>query len=274
VELDGPFQALLHKRQVRLALSLFALLLLAGYLLIPPSAPLKKAHLLGYSICHQIPERSFFLGGRHLPLCARCTGTYLGIAIGFATAALLGRARASQMPSRGMLIALILSIGVMGVDGLNSYLGLVGFTPPLYTPQNWLRAATGTLNGIALSMIVLPVFNQTLWEHPRPERALRNGWELLGMAATGGLAIALLQTEPSWLLYPMALLSAGGVLWMLTLINGMILLIIFRLDAQAQTWRDAAFPLLMGLIATLVELTTIGVLRYALTGTLSWPTAL
>ena len=31
--------------------------------------------------CHQIPERSFFIGSHQFPVCARCTGAYLGIAI-------------------------------------------------------------------------------------------------------------------------------------------------------------------------------------------------
>lgn len=28
--------------------------------------------------CHQIPERSFFIGGYQFPLCARCTGIMVG----------------------------------------------------------------------------------------------------------------------------------------------------------------------------------------------------
>jgi uncharacterized membrane protein len=28
--------------------------------------------------CHRIPSRSFFYKGRQFPLCARCTGIYLG----------------------------------------------------------------------------------------------------------------------------------------------------------------------------------------------------
>lgn len=34
-------------------------------------------------ICHQRPERSFFIGGSQLPVCARCTGLYLGAALAF-----------------------------------------------------------------------------------------------------------------------------------------------------------------------------------------------
>ena len=32
--------------------------------------------------CHQMPERSFFIGGYQLPLCARCTGIVTGHILG------------------------------------------------------------------------------------------------------------------------------------------------------------------------------------------------
>lgn len=28
--------------------------------------------------CHQMPERSFFIRGKQFPVCARCTGVFLG----------------------------------------------------------------------------------------------------------------------------------------------------------------------------------------------------
>ena len=31
-----------------------------------------------HSGCHQIPERSFFYNGRQFPVCARCTGVFIG----------------------------------------------------------------------------------------------------------------------------------------------------------------------------------------------------
>ena len=60
--------------------SLAAILALA----IPPYDLLGKINLVGFAICHQIPERSFVLGGHQLPLCARCTGTFLGAVLGLA----------------------------------------------------------------------------------------------------------------------------------------------------------------------------------------------
>jgi uncharacterized membrane protein len=35
------------------------------------------AYVVGSVICHQLPDRSFFIDGRQLPVCARCTGLYL-----------------------------------------------------------------------------------------------------------------------------------------------------------------------------------------------------
>ena len=32
-------------------------------------------------ICHRLPERSFFIKGHQFPVCARCTGFYISLAI-------------------------------------------------------------------------------------------------------------------------------------------------------------------------------------------------
>jgi uncharacterized membrane protein len=271
--LNGLSKVSLNKQRLRRIAVVICALIVAGYVLYPLLAPLEKADLIGYSICHRIPNRSFHYGGRQLPLCARCTGTYLGIVIGFVALAVLRRWRAGEMLRTGWIVLMVSFIGIMGVDGLNSYLSLFPSMPHLYEPQNWLRALTGSLNGIALTMIVWPVFNFTLWKRPQPARPFRNGWELAGILLVDLGVVTIVQAEPAWLLYPMALLSAGGVLWMLALVNTMILLILFRLDSQAETWRDAVPPLLGGLTVTLLELTAIGTLRYLLTGTMSWPLA-
>ena len=273
MNLNGLSESPPKTRRLRRILISIGALIILGYLLYPPLAPLEKANLIGYSICHQIPDRSFHLAGHRLPLCARCTGTYLGVAIGFAAIALLGRWRAGEMLPTGMIVVMVCFIGVMGIDGMNSYLYLLTGRAVLYQPMNWLRAVTGSLNGIALSMIVMPVANLTLWKRPQAERPLKSPWELLGIVAVAAVVVAVVQTEPAWLLVPVALLTTTGVLWMLTLVNTMILLIVFRRDSQAETWRDALTALSTGLIATLIELTLMGTFRYLLTGTMGWPLA-
>ena len=59
-----------------------ALAILLLYLLAPPHGLLDKADHAAYAVCHRIPARSFAFAGRPLPLCARCSGTYLGAVAG------------------------------------------------------------------------------------------------------------------------------------------------------------------------------------------------
>jgi len=39
-------------------------------------------YLFFSKICHQIPDRSFFIFGKQLAVCSRCTGIYFGFLIG------------------------------------------------------------------------------------------------------------------------------------------------------------------------------------------------
>ena len=56
-----------------------ALLVAAPFLWAPLAAVLYAA---GALLCHQIPERSFYVAGFQLPVCARCLGLYAGAAFG------------------------------------------------------------------------------------------------------------------------------------------------------------------------------------------------
>ena len=38
-------------------------------------------YAIGHVVCHQLPARSFHLWMTSLPVCARCTGIYLGAAV-------------------------------------------------------------------------------------------------------------------------------------------------------------------------------------------------
>src|SRR6185436_8604187 len=47
-----------------------------------------SAYAIGSGICHQLPARSFHLWSMQMPVCARCTGIYVGAAVA-ATIAML-----------------------------------------------------------------------------------------------------------------------------------------------------------------------------------------
>jgi len=226
---------------------------------------------LGGGVCGQIPGHSFIIGGRQLPLCARCTGTYLGALLSFLGLAALRRGRASSLPPGRVLALLAGFIVLWGVDGLNSFLTPLPNAPHLYQPHNLLRLTTGMLNGLALSIIIYPIFNLLLWKETDTRRVICNFRELGYLLIPAALLTWVVQTQARFLLYPVAILSIFGVLTMLTLLNTMIVLIVTRRESQARSWRDALLPLLLGLLAALLELSGLGWLHLALTQRLALP---
>jgi uncharacterized membrane protein len=247
---------------VVLALSLIVIVLFASA---PPSSLLGKADVVGYAICHRIPERSFLLGDGHFPLCARCTGTFLGAMVGLVAVLLLGRYRASRMPPAPVLVLLVLFVGIWAFDGFNSYLTFFPGAPNLYEPQNWLRMTTGLLNGLALILIVLPIFNFTLWYEPSGARVVKNLWELLAILPVLGLLVLAVHTELDFVLYPLAILSSLGVVMMLIIINSMIATVVLRREGYARSWRQALVPLIAGLALAILQMTGMVLLRAWLT---------
>jgi hypothetical protein len=87
---------------------------------------------------------------------------------------------------------------------------------------------------------------------------------LLALAAVG-----LTLTGSPLVLYPLALLSSAGVLAMLTLVNTVLLLVLTRRENTAESWRDLVLPLLGGLALSVLLVGSVGIVRYALTGTMT-----
>ncbi|MEA3339482.1 MAG: DUF2085 domain-containing protein [Chloroflexota bacterium] len=248
---------------------LLAVMALVMFIAATPGGLLSKADMVGYAVCHRIGSHSFTIGGRQLPLCARCTGTFIGALVGFLGQALvLRRRRASEFPPAFIIVILAGFTLLWASDGLNSYVQLIG-GPHLYEPQNWLRLTTGALNGLTMSALVYPVFNFTLWRRPAPERAIRGLRDLGVLVLLEAGLVGLTLTEWSFLLYPLALLSALGVLTLLTSVTSMLVVMLVRRENVVETWREAVIPLLAGLTVAFIQIGVIDWVRYVLTGTLS-----
>lgn len=250
-----------------LALASFALVV-GSWLALTPPGLMGKADAIGYAICHRIDLRSFHLGVRQMPLCARCTGIYLGAFFTLVALAALGRGRVGGLPTTPILVVLIGFIGAMGVDGLNSYAGFFGGrVPQLYEPSNELRLVTGTLCGVAVACLIYPVFNQTLW-HGWSLRPVVGRWrELALLVGVAAAVVGLVLSGQVVILYPLALISALGVLVLLTMLYTLGVMLIARRDATLTSWRQAALPLLLGFTLAILQIAAIDAVRYGLFGT-------
>jgi uncharacterized membrane protein len=144
-------------------------------------------HWLGFGLCHQLPERSFFGGGLQVPVCARDTGIYVGFVVSLALIAVLDRGRRrSGLPPWSVLVLGGAMIAVMAWDGVTSYAGLRSTT-------NDIRLMTGLMTGWALPLVVTPLLNSQLWEVSSAERIL-DGWRETALWLTGlPLAFALVR---------------------------------------------------------------------------------
>jgi uncharacterized membrane protein len=250
-----------------------AVIAFAVWFSIAPPGLLGKADAVGYAICHRISERSFHIGNRQLPLCARCTGEFFSAAIALLFLAVVSPKR-SGMPDWKIGIPLIFFFLAFAIDGSNSYLYLLKTTAPgafdkipnLYIPNNTLRLFTGSGMGIALASILYPAFNQSVWVNPVRERAL--DWKRLGMLVSVVLVIDLaILSENPIVLYPIAFLSVSGVLALLIIVFTLVWLLVMRQENAFASLREMWMPFLAGTTLAFLMITAIDLLRFKLTGT-------
>ncbi len=248
--------------------------LIFAFLQIAPPGLLEKADAIGYAVCHRLEERSFSIDGRQMPLCARCSGMYLGAVLGMAFLA-VRYPRQAGTPPKWALAALVLFGLAFAVDGSNSYLylikssrpGALDFLPNLYIPNNTLRLFTGTGMGLAISTALYISFNQTFWQNWNDKPVLGRGKDFAALVALAVLMNLLLLPEWSLVLYPAAFLSAGGVLLLLSLVYAMLWLMLMRQENSFLHLGEAWVALLAGLTVALLQITVIDLFRLWLTGT-------
>jgi uncharacterized membrane protein len=269
---DTPPNALTTKKDGALHIKWqwLVLMLLAVVLLVwldnTPAGLLGKADAVGYAVCHRIDLRSFHLGDRQMPLCARCSGMYLGVISGLIYLKQISPRRGG-MPSRRVLFGLAGLVILFAIDGLNSYLQLFPNVTGLYEPHNVLRLLTGTGIGIAVASVIYPAFNQTAWRYWDPRPAVPGFRQLAALIIIGLFVDILLLTENSLILYPLAIISAGSVLVLLSLVYGMVWMMVLRLENRLERISHLLLPVAGGLLLGIIQIALIDLGRYLLTGT-------
>ena len=97
-------------------------------------------------VCHQIPERSYFIAGHQLAVCSRCTGLYAGFALTFLLYPLLRPLRSIDWPPP---VWLVLSATPMAIDFSLTFLGI-------WENTHTSRLVTGLLLGSVSVLYVMP----------------------------------------------------------------------------------------------------------------------
>lgn len=261
-----PVQKTNRLRTLNALVFLAAGLLFVGWLINTPPGLLGKTDAVGYAVCHRIDARSFFMGDRQMPLCARCTGMYLGAVIGVIYQAALSR-RSSGSPPWRVIAVLAVLFAAFGIDGLNSYLHLFSGALHVYAPQNWLRLVTGTGMGIVITAALFPAFNQTVWAEYDTRPALPGLRALLGLLAVGAVVIALVLIQNPFVLFIMALVSTAGVFVLLIMVYTMVWTMAFGQENRYHSFKEMAVPLVGGFFFALLQVGMLDLARYILTGT-------
>jgi uncharacterized membrane protein len=104
-------------------------------------------YAVGSMICHQLPERSYRLFGAQMPVCARCTGIYLGAAVAAVLAA-PGASAAAGLATRTLRLVLVAA-------AVPTALTLVFEWTTGVTPSNTVRLAAGVPIGAAIAWAVV-----------------------------------------------------------------------------------------------------------------------
>jgi uncharacterized membrane protein len=97
--------------------------------------------------CHQRPERSFFIFGEQIPVCARDFSLYVAAFISTIVYPKIRQLYTPVLPSKWYLVVFLFP---MAVDGLTQLVGLREST-------NFLRFITGFLGGLVAPFYFIPL---------------------------------------------------------------------------------------------------------------------
>ena len=219
-----------------------------------------KLHSIGRACCAQIPDHTLRFAGQMMPLDARNTGIYSGVFVVIALLWLTGRQRAALFAPFSVTLVLLLSTLSMIVDGFNSLLEN-HHLHAYYHDTNTVRVITGALSGMALTILVVPVFNRLVWRKPERIAIAEDLGELSGYLGATLVLILTLLRAPTLLYYPLSLLSIAGLLVTLTMVNTCIFLVSLRRNNTIDDARALVLPALGALAFTCFEILAVDLWR-------------
>jgi uncharacterized membrane protein len=124
----------------------------------------QAAYMVFRAACHQMPERSFYVAGYPLAVCARCFGLYVGGLLGVAAYPLARPMTRTDAPERVWLLLAVLPTTV------DFALGFFG----IWENTHWSRFLTALLAGAVTAFYIVPgLVDVSLARVRRPESSHR-----------------------------------------------------------------------------------------------------
>jgi len=116
--------------------------------------------------------------------------------------------------------------------------------------------------------MLFPAFNDTLLKKRDPLPVIDGFGEFIVLIVLAlGVDLLVLTNNPI-ILYPMALVSAGGVLVLLTLVYSMVIVMLFKLENKYENVSKMITPLIAGFMIAFIQIFILDYLRFVITG--SW----
>jgi len=97
-------------------------------------------------ICHRKPERTFKYKDKYFPVCARCTGFYLGILISFPIIFI----SLKYLSGIDLFILGVLLLIPMFIDGITQFF-------EIRESNNILRFITGLIGGLGITILIFKI---------------------------------------------------------------------------------------------------------------------
>jgi uncharacterized membrane protein len=212
-----------------------------------------KLRSIGHACCAQIPSHTIRFDGQAMPIDSRNSGIYAGVLMVVAIMWLTGRRKAALFVPAKVRNLLMLFVLAMIFDGFNS-LAQTHNLHMYYEPSNTIRAVTGTLSGMALAILTLPLFNMLVWRDPEVLAIAEDYTDLVGYLAGAVVIIITLLQAPLLLYYPLSILTIAGLLLTLTFVNTCIGIVAFRRQNSIGSLSKFIIPSLAGLLSACLEI--------------------
>ncbi len=205
--------------------------------------------LVGFSVCHQLDSRSLAFGDIVTPVCSRCAGIYIGFMAAAVILFIMFRRKQNDLPPLYVLIILSIFFLSTIIDGLASYSGL-------YATNNIIRFSTGFLCGVAIMVVLYPIFNFQYYRESIKERIFKRPASFIVFITILIVFIVLTLFRFDFLGNFYYYLSGISVIFTFFFVSLVMMFLIPPFTGQAEKLfsRHLILPAALALILTIVEI--------------------